>query len=206
MNNHNNDQTQDTGSIPVRVVSMPSTGNGIDDIIFIDDTNTTFIYRDNGATPPVFTAYTLPAAGGTGVAYTVGANPRPYAAKNVVVSSSALPTGAALETGNLAALLAKVEAGQYSITQTVVAVTGVDQVLIAANAARKYLAWMVVGTADVTITAGAAAAVNGIGFVFQSNGAGKQGGSEEFPHGAPTNAFHVIAAGAGSSVYVWEGA
>jgi hypothetical protein len=94
----------------------------------------------------------------------------------------------------------------YAITQTVVAVTGTSATLIAANASRKFLAWMVVGTQDVTVAAGTAAAVMGVGQVYQSGGANKQGASEEFPQGVPTNAFTCIAAGAGSSMVVWEGA
>lgn len=94
-------------------------------------------------------------------------------------------------------------ASGFAITQTTLAVTATSQTLIAANAARKYLAWMVVGTADVTISP-ATPAVVGVGMVYQSNGAGKQGGSEEFP-APPTNAFYAIAAATGSTVIVWEG-
>jgi hypothetical protein len=93
----------------------------------------------------------------------------------------------------------------YALTQTVVTVTTSSQTLIAANASRKYLSWMVIGTADVTISP-ATPVVNGTGQMYQSNGATKQGASEEFPHGAPTNAFYVIAAATGSTVVVWEGA
>lgn len=70
------------------------------DVLYTDDTGAQFVFRDNGATPPVFTAYLIPA----GTAYTVGANPRPYAVRDVIVTSSALPTGAALEAGNLASI------------------------------------------------------------------------------------------------------
>jgi len=93
----------------------------------------------------------------------------------------------------------------YVITQTAVAITGTSGQLIAANSTRKYLGWMVIGTADVTCTPGSSAAVVGVGYVYQSAGANKQGSSQEFPHGAPTSAFQCIAAGAGSTVYVWEG-
>lgn len=92
----------------------------------------------------------------------------------------------------------------YSITQTVVTITATSQQLIAANSSRKYLSWMVIGTADVTITPGSAAAVVGAGQIFQSAGANRQGSSQEFP-GAPTNAFQAIAALTGSTVVVWEG-
>jgi hypothetical protein len=93
----------------------------------------------------------------------------------------------------------------YAITQTSVTVSTTSAQLIAANANRKYLSWMVIGTADVTIVPGATAAVAGAGLVYQASGAGKQGASEEFPNGAPSNAFQVIAAATGSTVIVWEG-
>lgn len=93
----------------------------------------------------------------------------------------------------------------YTITQTVVAVTAASAQVVAANAARRFLAWMVLGTADVTIAPGATAAVVGAGMVYQGSGANKQGASEEFPNGAPSNAFQCIAAAAGSNLIVWEG-
>jgi hypothetical protein len=197
---------------------------GVVDLLFIDDSGTQFIYRDNGATPPVFTAYTL-----AGAAYTVGANPVPYSVKNVIVSASALPTGAATAalqssmSAKLPATLGRstgatslsvvpstdinfpVSAAGYSITQTSVTVTATSAQLAPANLARKFLAWMVIGTADVTIAAGTPAAVFGAGIIYQASGANKQGASEEFPNGAPTNAFQVIAAATGSVVIVWEG-
>lgn len=200
------------------------TAAGVVDLLFIDDSGTQFIYRDNGATPPVFTAYTL-----AGVAYTVGANPVPYSVKSVIVSASALPTGAAtaaLQTTLSAKLPATlggktgatslsivpstdtnfpVSAAGYSITQTSVTVTATSAQLAPANLARKFLAWMVIGTADVTVAAGTSAAVFGAGIIYQASGANKQGASEEFPNGAPTNAFQVIAAATGSVVIVWEG-
>lgn len=122
---------------------------------------------------------------GTGVS---AANPLPVA----VVSGG---TGGASSAG-----LA------YTITQTAVTVGTASSQLVAANANRKYLAWMVLGTADVTVRPGATSAVVGTGLVYQASGTGKQGASQEFPGGAPTNAFQCIAAAAGSTVIVWEGA
>lgn len=98
-----------------------------------------------------------------------------------------------------------VSASGYSLTSTAITVTTTSAQLIAANSARKYLSWMVIGTSDVTVSPGATAAVAGAGIVYQSSGAGKQGASQEFPNGAPTNAFQVIGAAAGSIMYVWEG-
>lgn len=94
----------------------------------------------------------------------------------------------------------------YSITQTVVTVTVTSQALIAANSARKYLAWMTVGTQDVTIVPGVIAAVVGAGMVYQGSGVNKQGASQEFADKVPTSAFQVIAAAVGSKIVVWEGA
>lgn len=93
----------------------------------------------------------------------------------------------------------------YVVTQTLVAVTATSVQLVPANPLRKYLSWMVVGTADVTVAAGATAAVVGMGLVYQSSGVGNQGASQEFPSGAPVNAFQAIAAAAGSTMIVWEG-
>lgn len=96
-------------------------------------------------------------------------------------------------------------AAPYTITQTVVAVGTTSGQVVAANASRKYLAWMAVGTADVTVAAGTASVSVGAGMIYQASGANKQGASEEFPGGAPGNAFQCIAAAAGSNLIVWEG-
>jgi hypothetical protein len=213
----------DASGIPYTAAAAGS-GTGFADLLFTDDSGTQFIYRDNGATPPVFNAYTL-----TGASYTVGANPVPSFVRSVSVSASALPTGAAtaaLQTTLAAKFPATlggktgatslsvvpstdtnfpVSASGYSITQTSVTVTATSAQLAPANLARKFLAWMVIGTADVTVAAGTSVAVFGAGIIYQSSGANKQGASEEFPNGAPTNAFQVIAAATGSVVIVWEG-
>lgn len=94
----------------------------------------------------------------------------------------------------------------YTITQTVVSITAGGLQIIAANANRKYLEWMVVGTQDVTVAPGAAAPSVGMGMVYTGVGAGKQGAGELFAQGVPTNAFSAIAAAAGSSLVIWEGA
>lgn len=96
-------------------------GNGAEDLLFTDDAGVQFVYRDNGAVPPVFTAYRVP----TGAAYTVGANPRPYAVRDAIITSSALPTGAATSAkqDTLNALLAK---GQGTAAQSVSVVLSSD--------------------------------------------------------------------------------
>src|SRR5438067_406599 len=70
-------QIDPTTGLPVPI-SPGGSGGGAEDLLYIDDTGTQFIYRDNGATPPVFSAFRIPA----GTAYTVGANPRPYAVRD----------------------------------------------------------------------------------------------------------------------------
>lgn len=93
----------------------------------------------------------------------------------------------------------------FAVTQTVIAVSANDTVLIAANALRKSLKWMVIGAADVTVKPGTTCTA-GIGMVYQSSGSdGKQGGAEDFPNGCPTNAFACAAASA-TRIVVWEGA
>ena len=93
----------------------------------------------------------------------------------------------------------------YNITQTVVPVTTASAAVVAANPNRKFLAWQVVGTQDVTVCPDVAA-VAGVGMVYAAGaGAGKPGGNEKFNAGCPTDAFNCIAAATGSSLIIWEG-
>lgn len=120
-------------------------------------------------------------------------------------STSAEPT-AQKSTGNAAwVTIIPSSASGMTLTQTAVTVTASSQTLIAANTARKFLSWMVVGTVNVTISP-ATPVVSGIGFVYNAGGAVSQGGAEAFTGAQAQNAFYVIAASAGSIVYVWEGA
>lgn len=96
-------------------------------------------------------------------------------------------------------------ASPFVITQTAVIVNEISKQLVAANPGRKYLAWMVVGASDITVVPGLTPAVAGLGLIYQTGGVGKQGGSQEFPNGSPTNAFQVISVLAGTTVIVWEG-
>ena len=57
-------------------------GSGLADLLYIDDTNTVFVYRDTGS--GVLTAVNVPA----GTAYTVGANPRPWSPTTQAVTNS----------------------------------------------------------------------------------------------------------------------
>lgn len=83
-------------------------GGGAEDLLFTDDTDAQFIYRDSGATPPVFTAYLIPA----GTAYTVGANPRPYAVRDV---KSTVADGADAALGAKADVAASSDTGTFSL-------------------------------------------------------------------------------------------
>lgn len=96
--------TETNNALNVNVVTGGGGGSGtsIEDLLFTDDSGATFIYRDNGAVPPVFTAYTV--ASGTLSTYTPSTNPKPYAVAKVTVTSSALPTGASTDA-NLTTLL-----------------------------------------------------------------------------------------------------
>ena len=93
-----------------------------------------------------------------------------------------------------------------TITQTVVPVGTASTPLVAANPSRKYLAWMIIGTADVTIAPGSSVSAVGQGMVYKGLGLNQQGASQEFQSGAVhVGAFACIAAAVGSSVVVWEG-
>lgn len=83
-------------------------GTAIQDLLFIDDTGTQFIYRDNGATPPVFTAYRIP----SGTVYTVGSNPRPYAVRDV---NSSIADGSDVTQGAKADSAATSDTGTFSL-------------------------------------------------------------------------------------------
>ncbi|MBV8060488.1 MAG: hypothetical protein JO253_03040 [Alphaproteobacteria bacterium] len=110
MSDFNNNQTLDSGAIPVRVVSGGGGGGtGVQDLLYTDDTGAQFVYRDNGATPPVFTAYLVPA----GTAYTVGSNPRPYAVGGNVATTVA--DGANVTQGAKADAAATSDTGTFSL-------------------------------------------------------------------------------------------
>jgi hypothetical protein len=94
------------------------------DILYTDDTNAQFIYKDTGTTVPIITAYLVP----EGTVYTVGTNPRPYTVNDLRVTSVDLgvkaDTVATTDTGTFSLialfkrLLAKVTA--LISTQTIV--------------------------------------------------------------------------------------
>lgn len=93
----------------------------------------------------------------------------------------------------------------FSMRQTIVPVGTTSTQVIEASDHRRFLAWMVVGSADVTITPGSSPAVVGQGIVYQASGANKQGASEQFVDVVPINSFQCIADSTGSSLIVWEG-
>ena len=92
-----------------------------------------------------------------------------------------------------------------SIIQTTLPLSGVSQEVVPVNLNRKYLAWMVIGTVDVTVSAGINPAVFGQGMIYQASGLNKQGGSEDFSSSTPTSAFYAVSPSAGSILVIWEG-
>jgi len=67
--------------VPVGVDGNIIPGGALADFLYIDDTNTVFIYRDTGS--GALSAFTVPA----GTAYTIGANPRPWSSPTMATSS-----------------------------------------------------------------------------------------------------------------------
>ncbi len=88
---------------------------------------------------------------------------------------------------------------------TLVAATSMP--LIAANAARKALRWMNVGTNPMTVAPGAVTVVAGVGFNYDpGSSALNQGGADDFAaNEMSTQAFSAISTD-GTTVIVWEGA
>lgn len=88
-------------------------------------------------------------------------------------------------------------------TKTLVAATSAQ--LIAANANRKGLRWMVTGANPMTVVPGAGPAAVNTGLNYSGNsGAGTQGGSDTFEGSScPTGAFQAISTG-GTTVIIWE--
>jgi len=81
-------QTEDgKGVMTLTAADLGGGGSGglpaFQDILYTDDTDAQFIYKDTGTTTPVITAYLIP----EGTEYTVGANPRPYAVANMAITS-----------------------------------------------------------------------------------------------------------------------
>jgi len=81
-------QTEDgKGVMTLTAADVGGSGSGglpsFQDILYTDDTNAQFIYKDTGTTTPIITAYLVP----EGTEYTVGANPRPYTVADMAVTS-----------------------------------------------------------------------------------------------------------------------
>ena len=91
-------------------------------------------------------------------------------------------------------------------TQTVVALAAATSAtLIAANANRKALRWMVSGANPMTVAPGLVAVVASVGMNYNSapvNGA--QGGSDSFAGELSLQAFSAVSA-LGTTVIIWEG-
>jgi hypothetical protein len=110
------------------------------DILYTDDTNAQFIYKDTGTTVPIITAYLVP----EGTVYTVGANPRPYTVNDLRVTSVDLgvkaDTVATTDTGtfSLIALIKRMVQRLTSIlsTQTVSIVVAPSVIAIGTTSAQ----------------------------------------------------------------------
>lgn len=122
--------------------------------------------------------------------------------------TSSIPCFVNLGTGGLGSAAAPLTVAGKTTTTTATVVTltaATSAQLIAANATRKGLRWMNIGTNPVTIVPGASAAVVGNGMNYNgSGGTGQQGGSEAFEGTAvPGDAFQAISTN-GTTIIVWE--
>jgi len=91
-------------------------------------------------------------------------------------------------------------------TQTSVALTAATSAtLIASNASRKALRWMVVGSNPMTVAPGAGPVTANAGFNYNgSSASGFQGGSDDFTGEISTQQFSAIST-LGTTAIVWEG-
>lgn len=98
--------------------------------------------------------------------------------------------------------------GGAAVTWTQIPVTLVaatSATLIAANANRRALRWMVTGSNPMTVVPGAGPAVAGTGMNYSpGSGVGFQGGADGFSGEVSTQAFTAIST-LGTTVAVWEG-
>ena len=125
------------------------------DILYTDDTNAQFIYKDTGTTVPIITAYLVP----SGAVYTVGANPRPYTVNDLRVTSVDIgvkaDTSASSDTGTFSLialfkrLLAKVT---VLVTTQTLSLSTPPQVL-AFNATSSTSAMLNASTSKITLIA-----------------------------------------------------
>lgn len=193
-----------TNPLPVAIISGGGAGGGSSspsDTAWVDSNGVYFVYRDIGVgTPAAIRIDTWASFSPTAPVKSAGASGIGDQADAAATSAAGAQSLVSLQKGILARQL------PFTITQTTFAVTTAAQQFIAANPGRKYLQWMVIGAADVTIAPGASGVTVGAGLIYQAGGAGKQGASEEFQVNAPTNAFQCIAGAAGSTLIVWEGA
>jgi hypothetical protein len=100
-----------------------------------------------------------------------------------------------------------VGSGTVTVTQTVVTLTAAtSRTLIAANASRKYLFWMNIGTAPMTVAPGAVTVTAGQGANFDpGSSSSNQGGTFSMENSSVSQqAFSAIST-AGTTVVVWEG-
>jgi hypothetical protein len=116
-------------------------GGGLADLLYIDDTNTVFVYRDTGS--GALSAVNVPA----GTAYTVGANPRPWnPTTQAVTNTGTFATQATLQTGSNIIGRVSTDLTTYGTTNSVfVGGTSQVQVTPTVTSASAYAASNVVG-------------------------------------------------------------
>jgi len=104
------------------------------------------------------------------------------------------------------AMIGYVTQAPIAWTQTIVTLSAATSAtLIAANASRKKLRWMVTGTNPMTVAPGAVTVVVNVGMNYNGNsGVGTQGGSDTFDGDASQQAFSAIST-LGTTLTVWEG-
>lgn len=101
----------------------------------------------------------------------------------------------------------QVSSSSVTWTQSIVTLSAATSAtLLAANASRKALRWMVTGTNPMTVAPGVVTVTAGQGLNYSAgSGTGQQGGADSFgPNEVSTQAFSAIST-SGTTVAVWEG-
>lgn len=178
-----------TGWTPAGTPGCGVQASSIVDIIYTDNSGTQFVYRDNGAVPPVFTAYTVPG----GVEYVPTDNPRPY-------------TEVGLTNEQLRSIPLEVSSSSsaYTLRTPVKMNIGTTSTLLSSeNPIRRKLLVQVNGAADISIRPGTGLATMLDGFIISANtsGSGYPGGTFETDS---TGAFQIVGR-APTTILVTEG-
>jgi hypothetical protein len=157
-----------TNPLPVTIAGGSTTNAGAVELLYTDDTGAQFVYSDIGTKgAPNFAAFTV--ASGVLASYTPGANPRPFAVKDVGVSNFGTgATGVTIVTGgvgvvgwlssiykaltsNLAVVLAATATKTVVTLNSAATAVGVSNPF-PAGASRRTIQSTVTGTGAVTAT------------------------------------------------------